>query len=62
MADRKFADGTEFETPDGRVEIVGVARDHDRLVYSVEYKDVAGQPKSTLAEEELEDNESISQV
>lgn len=62
MSDRKFADGVEFETPDGRIEIVGVARDHDRVVYSVEYKDVSGQPTSTLAEEELENNENISKV
>lgn len=62
MPDRKFSDGTEFETPDGRVEIVGVTRDHDRIVYGVKYKDVEGEPTSTLAEEELVYNEEISKL
>lgn len=62
MAERKFENGTKFETPDGEVEIVGVHSIHDRIVYNVEYYDVAGRPKSTLAEEELLNNDEISQL
>jgi len=62
MSERKFDDETKFSTPDGTVEIVGVARDNERIVYSVKYHDVAGTPTSTLAQEELENNSDISQI
>lgn len=60
MTDRKFSDGTRLKTPDGEVEIVGVHSIHDRIVYNVKYYDVAGQPKSTLAEDEIKNNDEVS--
>lgn len=60
MSDRKFSDETRIETPDGEAEIVGVHSNRDgRIVYSVKYHDVAGQPTSTLAEDEIENNSEI---
>jgi hypothetical protein len=60
--ERTYSDGQKFDTPDGLIEIHGLARDHDRIVYSVEYKDVVGNPVSTLAQEEIESNTDISPV
>lgn len=57
--ERKFEDGKKFEGPDGVMEITGLARDYDRIVYAMEYKDVPGEPSSPLAQEELINNEEI---
>jgi hypothetical protein len=61
MSDREFNDGDEFETPDGTVSIVGIARNNDgRIVYRVKYHDVVGEPVSPLAQDELKNNPDIS--
>lgn len=60
MTDRKYPDGTKFNTPDGKIEIIGIARDYDQIVYAVKYNDVIGQPTSTLSEQELENNPNIT--
>lgn len=62
MTEPYFDEGAIFETPDGRVEITGVSRSNERIVYSIEYKELLGTPMSVLAEEELKNNSEISKV
>lgn len=62
MAEPKFSEGDEFETPNGRAVVTGLYSEGDPIKYSMRYEDEPGQPVSPLAESELENNDEITEV
>lgn len=62
MSEPNFEEGDAFETPNGRAVITDIYSHNDPIKYTLEYQEVAGQLKSPLAENELENNENITQL